>query len=185
MIRHDPEEESQEDHHADANEAGDDAALDLVEPFLFGCDAAPPFTFLFSEEHVRHPGLTPIELFPRGARHHPFARALQIRAALSAEFEIFAGLKPASWTEHNHSSENNHVGAEFIRHVTNKFGAYVTRFHCFRASQRDMNAPASFFVNRIHGAGARLQAPANAPSCLLSRRRRPMSMRQRRGDRLF
>src|SRR5215831_11291201 len=35
LIRHDFEEESQEDHEADADEACDDAALDLIEPFFF------------------------------------------------------------------------------------------------------------------------------------------------------
>ena len=39
----------------------------------------------------------------------------------------------------NNSSENSHVGAEFIRHVTNKFGAYVAHSHCFIAPQRHMN----------------------------------------------
>src|SRR5262245_17800159 len=104
LIRYDAEEESQEDHQAGANEAGDDAALDLIEPLLFGCDAAPPFPLIFGEEHIRHPGLTPIELFSRGARHHPFTRAMQIGAALPAEFEIIANLNTTSWTEHSHYS---------------------------------------------------------------------------------
>src|SRR5262245_43922053 len=104
LIRHDVEEESQEDHHAAADEACDYAVLDIIKPLLFGRDAAPPFPLLFGEEHVRHPGLTPIELFSRGARHHPFARAVQIGAALPAEFEIVTDLKTASWTEHNHFS---------------------------------------------------------------------------------
>src|SRR5215510_14642949 len=104
LIRHDFEEESQEDHHADADEAGNDAAFDLIKPLLFGRDAAPPSPLLFGEEHVRHPGLTPIELFSRGARHHPFARAVQISAALPAEFEIVVGLNTTSWTEHRRFS---------------------------------------------------------------------------------
>src|SRR5262249_5874794 len=65
---HDLEEITQEDHHSDADQSGDDAALDLIEPFLlgpldfiepsfFGSDAAPPFPLLFGEEHVRHPCL--------------------------------------------------------------------------------------------------------------------------------
>src|SRR5262245_63551832 len=104
LIRHNLEEESQEDHQADADEACDDAALDLIEPLLFGRDAAPPFPLLLGEEHVRHPGLTPIELFSRGARLHPFASAMQIDAALPAEFEIIGDLKTTLWTEHSHSS---------------------------------------------------------------------------------
>src|SRR5262249_17979987 len=38
-----------------------------------------------------------------------------------------------------HPPENSRVGAEFILHVKNKFGAYVARSHRFRASQRDFH----------------------------------------------
>jgi hypothetical protein len=74
ILSHNFEEEPQEDHHAHANEAGNDASLDFIEPFIFGRDSAAAFTLLFAEEHVRHPCLAPIELFSSGARHHPLAR---------------------------------------------------------------------------------------------------------------
>src|SRR5262245_26735381 len=47
---------------------------------------------------------------------------------------------------HNYSSETSRVGADSSRycHVTNKFGAYVASFHCFRASQRVMKALQEF-----------------------------------------
>src|SRR5262245_54744942 len=96
-------EKVKKDHHADADEAGDDAALDLIEPSLFG-RSAPPLLYFLGETDIRHPALAPIGLIFGGAGHHPFASAVQIRAALAAEFEIIAGLNAASRTKHNQSS---------------------------------------------------------------------------------
>src|SRR5262249_20660328 len=100
LPRYDVEEEIEEDHQACADEAADDASLDFIKPFIFSRDAATPFPFLFGEEHVRHPGLAPVELSFGGSRYHSFARTVEIRSALPAEFEIIVDLKSASWTEH-------------------------------------------------------------------------------------
>src|SRR5262245_16827545 len=113
--RHDLEEVTQEDHHSDADQAGDDSApdfiepfllgrLDFIEPFFFGRDTSSPFPLLFVEEHVRHPGLAPIELLFGGAGRHRIAHAAQIGATLPAEFEIIVGLKTASGTKHSNFS---------------------------------------------------------------------------------
>src|SRR5262249_35990012 len=128
-LRHNLEEETQEDHRSDADQAGDDSApdfiepfligrLDLIEPFLFGRYAAPTFPLLFGEEHVRHPGLAPIELLFGGTGRHRFAHTAQIRATLPAEFEIIIGLKTASGTKHNASSENVGQSGQFARAST-------------------------------------------------------------------
>src|SRR5262245_47288637 len=113
ILSYNFKEEPQEDHHAHANETGNDASLDFIEPFIFGRDAAAAFPFLFAEEHIRHPCLAPIELFSGGARQHSFARAVQIRAALPAEFEVIGGLNATSWTKHKCSSSMNRTNRAY------------------------------------------------------------------------
>src|SRR5215813_6699546 len=104
FVCHNIEEEAQEDHHADADEAGDDAALGLIDPSLFMRDADPQLSHGVRMSYFSPPGFAPIGLSFGGVGCHRFAHASQIRATLPAEFEIIVGLKTASGTEHSDSS---------------------------------------------------------------------------------
>src|SRR5262249_49941922 len=115
FLRHDVEEEIEKDRQAEAGEAGNDAALDLIDPSLFRRSTHLLLYFL-SEDNISRPALAPIRRLLNGTRRHPLARAVQIRAALTAEFEIIADSNTTSWTEHVRSSCGNLCSNEFIRY---------------------------------------------------------------------
>src|SRR5205085_8628383 len=101
----------EEDHHADAGAGGDDAALDLVVALHLGGDAAQPLELFpaplalaFGEEHLRDPGLAPVELLARLARLDRLAHDVQVRAASLAEPQIVALAGAAFRTEHRVAS---------------------------------------------------------------------------------
>src|SRR5262249_26412414 len=111
LLRHNVEEEVEKDHYADADQAGNDAALNLIEPllflieqFLFGSEIAQPPQLFRGIDHFSPPGLAPIELLAVARGQHRVAHVVQFGAALLAEFEIIADLNTASGTEHNQSS---------------------------------------------------------------------------------
>src|SRR5215475_15861195 len=60
--RHYVEEGMEKDHHANADEAGDDAALDLFESFLFRRDADPQLFHGMRMGNLGPPGFVPIGL---------------------------------------------------------------------------------------------------------------------------
>src|SRR5262249_2147617 len=101
--RHYFEEEMEEDHQADADEAGDDAALHLIDPFLFRGNADPQLFHGMRMGYLGPPAFVPIGLSFGGVGSHRVADAAQIRAALLAEFEIIVDLKTACGTEHSNS----------------------------------------------------------------------------------
>src|SRR5262245_60507655 len=104
--RHYLEEVMEREHQADSDEAGDDAALDLFDPFLFRRDADPELPHGMRMGYVSPPGFAPIGLSFGRVGCHRVAHAAQIRAALPAEFEVIVDLKTACGTEHSNSSEN-------------------------------------------------------------------------------
>src|SRR5215813_13670403 len=120
-LRHSFEEEIEKDHRADAGENGEDALLDLSEPFLF-VRVVEPFPRLLWEGLP--PGLVPFELLLGRRGRHRFARATQIGAALLAEFEIITDLKTASGTEHNISS------CHLLQSVSRRSGAATGSVRC-------------------------------------------------------
>src|SRR4030095_7583492 len=121
FLRHSVEEEIEKDHRADAGENGEDALLDLSEPFLFGRWVEPFPRLLFER---LPPGLVPFELLLGRRGRHRFARATQIGAALLAEFEIITDLKTASGTEHSNSS------CHLRQSVSRRLGAATGSVRC-------------------------------------------------------
>jgi hypothetical protein len=141
LVRDNAEEEAEEDHDADPDRAGDDAVLDLSEPFHFGRDPTSSFQLLFGEDHISQPCLAPIELLRVGAGRNRIAHTVQVRAALPAEFEIIADVQTASGTEHSNSSINRlefRLQAVLLGYqVVPPEGGTPNDLRCFRGSHSD------------------------------------------------
>ncbi|HZS07821.1 MAG TPA: hypothetical protein VFD58_23505 [Blastocatellia bacterium] len=54
--------ETEKNHHANADQRGNDTAFDFLKALDFGRDAIPPFALFFAQEHFLHPGLAPVKL---------------------------------------------------------------------------------------------------------------------------